>query len=127
MIDVIKNHTIRYMKIKNRILLVVAIMLLFTSCYAEMDAATATTFVGKITIIFEFIMALLPVLGGLACIVSGIYFIYEGLAGDIQLIVEGSSLSMKLLNASPGIVLVALGVIILWKKRFKVKITNSES
>ena len=47
--------------------------------------------------------------------------------GDIQLIVEGSTLSMKLINASPGIILVALGVIILWKKRYKVKITNSES
>ena len=92
-----------------------------------MDATTAATFVGKLTIIFEFIMALLPVLGGLACIISGIYFIYVGFTGDIQLIVEGSTLSMKLINASPGIILVALGVIILWKKRFKVKITNSES
>ena len=115
------------MKIKNRILLVLAITMLLTSCYAEMDAASATTCVGKLTIIFEFIMALLPVLGGLACIVSGIYFIYEGITGDIQLIVEGSTLSMKLINASPGIILVALGVIILWEKRFKVKITNSES
>lgn len=78
------------MKIKNRILLVLAIALFLSSCDAEMDAATATTFVGKLTIIFEFIMALLPVLGGLACIVSGIYFIYLGFTGDIQLIVEGS-------------------------------------
>ena len=112
------------MKFKNWILLLIATTIFLSSCSTEMDAVTATTLVGKLAIIFEFIMALLPVLGGLACIVSGIYFVYEGFTGDIQLIVEGSSLSMKLLNASPGIILVALGVIILWKKRYKVNITN---
>lgn len=71
------------MKVKDRILLVLATALFLSSCTVEVDAVTATTSVGKFTIIFEFIMALLPVLGGLACIVSGIFFIYEGLAGDI--------------------------------------------
>lgn len=101
--------------------------LFLCGCSAEMNAAVATTSVGKMTIIFEFIMALLPVLGGFACIVSGIYFIYVGLTGDIQLIVEGTSLSMKLINASPGIVLVAFGVILLWRKYYNVKITNEDN
>ena len=35
--------------------------------------------------------------------------------------------AIKLINASPGIILVALGTIILWKRRYKIKITNSDS
>lgn len=109
------------------ILFFVYLFFILFGCSAEMDAAVAATSVGKMTIIFEFIMALLPVLGGLACIVSGIYFIYAGLTGDIQLIVEATSLSMKLINASPGIVLVALGVILLWRRYYKVKISNTDN
>lgn len=103
----------------------IIISLFLLGCSAEIDPATAVTSVGKMTIIFEFIMALLPLLGGLACIISGIYFIYAGLTGDIQLIVEANTLSMKLVNASPGMALVALGVILLWRNHYKVKIRNT--
>ena len=34
---------------------------------------------------------------------------------------------MKLINASPGIVLVAFGVILLWRKYYNVKITNEDN
>lgn len=98
--------------------------LFFSNCTTELDASTAVTSVGKMAVIFEFIIAIIPLLGGLACIVSGIYFVYAGLTGDIQLIVEGTTISMKLINASPGIVLIALGAFLLWKKSYKVKIKN---
>lgn len=52
------------MKVKDRILLVLATALFLSSCSVEVDAVTVTTSVGKLTIIFEFIMALLPVFGG---------------------------------------------------------------
>lgn len=60
------------------------------------------------------------VIGGLIAF-GGIFLILFGLAGSIQWLVNAGGISSKLINASPGVVIVVVGmiIIILYKPRVR--------
>jgi hypothetical protein len=60
---------------------------------------------------------------GAIVFLGGFVLCILGLAGSVQLILEGPGLGAKLTNASPGIVFALLGMAVVW--RFKPKISHT--
>jgi hypothetical protein len=56
------------------------------------------------------------VIGGIFCI-SGLILSCLGLTGSIEWIFKAGSLSSKISNASPGVLLCLMGMVILWRYR----------
>ncbi len=52
---------------------------------------------------------------GMLMVVGGVVLSIMGVAGSIEWVVTGKDFSGKLTNASPGVILTVLGMIILWR------------
>jgi hypothetical protein len=52
---------------------------------------------------------------GMLMVVGGVVLSIMGVAGSIEWVVTGKDFSSKLTNASPGVILTVLGMIILWR------------
>ena len=66
--------------------------------------------------------------GAVVCI-GGITICLTGLSGDIEWILEAVGLKSKMINATPGVVIAMLGVLILWRYRprpFKIITSKKE-
>lgn len=61
-------------------------------------------------------------IGGLVFI-AGFVLCILGLSGAVEMILEGASLKVRLVNASPGVAFAFLGMIVMWK--FKPKISHT--
>ncbi len=60
---------------------------------------------------------------GILLLIGGIILCLLGLTGSIEVILEGGAVKARLLNASPGVVIAFLGLLIVW--RYKPKITQA--
>ena len=108
-------------ELSNRWLLLAASMLLLSACSVDLDPSTANTAFGMQAIHYEFIIILISLIGGIGCIIAGIILTVLGFSGDIEWIVEVSGFTSRLINASPGIVLIILGAILIIKSRLDIK------
>ena len=62
----------------------------------------------------KLIQRLIMEIVGVGIIIWGIVFIYRGIAGKINFIMQGAGVKVKLLNASPGAFFSLIGALIMW-------------
>lgn len=100
-----------------------ATLLLFLGgCTMDIDPSVANTPFGMQALNYEFIIVLISLIGGIGCLIAGIVLTVLGFTGSIEWIVEASGFSSKLINASPGIVLMVIGLWLTLKSRLKIKV-----
>lgn len=58
--------------------------------------------------------SIIPQIGGLCCVLCGLFFLYIGVSGTTDLLVESGSFKANLINASPGIVLIFIGCVLMF-------------
>ena len=96
---------------------------MFTSCYGDMPANMANSFAGLLTICGEVVLALMAMLTGIGMIAMGCWLTYAGYTGDYQLFIKGASLEASLVNATPGVLLIVLGVVvIIYRAKITIKL-----
>ncbi len=101
-----------FMKNPSRLICFLLVLLMLTSCM-DMSEDIAATSAGQFAIYGAVILAFLIWVTGFGLIIAGCYLVYAGYTGDIQLIVESDTFAASIINASPGIILVILGVCII--------------
>lgn len=102
--------------------LMIAVTLL-TSCSDDMPASIANSFAGLLAIWGEVILAILAMLTGIGMIAVGCWLTYAGYTGDFQLFIKGGSIEASLVNATPGVLLIVLGVVvIMYRAKINIKL-----
>ena len=99
-----------------------AASLLLVSCAVDMEPSVANTVFGAQALHYEFIIVLISLIGGIGCLIAGIILTILGLTGSIEWIVEVSGFTSRIINASPGIVIMIIGLILTLKSRLKIKV-----
>lgn len=97
------------------------VVVLFWGCTMDIDPTVANTQFGMQALHYEFIIVLISLIGGVGCLVAGIVLTVLGFTGSIEWIVEASGFTSRLINASPGIVLMIIGFWLTLKSRLKIK------
>lgn len=97
------------------------VVALFSGCSMDIDPTVANTQFGMQALHYEFIIILLSLIGGIGCLIAGIILTILGFTGSIEWIVEASGFTSRLINASPGIVLMIIGFWLTLKSRLKIK------
>lgn len=64
---------------------------------------------------------------GSVCLIMGFILIVMGLTGNIELVIQGGNINTKVANASPGIVLCILGLVIILYYKPKIKQKKSSN
>lgn len=105
---------------------VCAISILLNSCTIDIDPSVANTAFGMQALHYEFIIILLSLIGGIGCLIAGIVLTVLGFTGSIEWIVELSGFTSRLINASPGIVLMILGLVLILRSRLKIKAKKTQ-
>ena len=103
------------------ILICILALSLLNSCTIDIDPSVANTTFGMQALHYEFIIILISLIGGLGCLIAGIVLTVLGFTGSIEWIIEVSGFTSRLINASPGIVLMILGLFLTLKSRLKIK------
>ncbi|GHU56780.1 hypothetical protein FACS189411_08320 [Bacteroidia bacterium] len=105
-----------------RFLLLIFLYQLFCfSCTVDIDPSIANTNFGMQAIKYEYIIVIISLIGGIGCIIAGIVLTLLGFSGSIEWIVETTGFTSRLINASPGIVLMIIGFILVYKSRINIK------
>lgn len=99
-----------------------AASLLLVSCAVDMEPSVANTVFGAQALHYEFIIVLISLIGGIGCLIVGIILTILGVTGSIEWIVEVSGFTSRIINASPGIVIMIIGLILTLKSRLKIKV-----
>lgn len=116
----IEYYTILLMR---KLIFLLLISILLVSCKDDMPASIANTSAGLVAIWGEVILAILAMCTGIGMIAVGCWLTYAGYTGDYQLILKGVSLEASLVNATPGVLLIVLGVIvILYRAKIDIKL-----
>lgn len=97
------------------------VVALFSGCTMNIDPSVANTQFGMQALHYEFIIVLISLIGGIGCIIAGIILTILGFTGSIEWIVEASGFTSRLINASPGIVLMIIGFCLTLKSRLNIK------
>ena len=104
------------------ILITLAVVIaLFSGCSIDINPSVANTQFGMQALHYEFIIVLISLIGGIGCIIAGIILTILGFTGSIEWIVEASGSTSRLINASPGIVLMIIGFWLTLKSRLNIK------
>lgn len=98
------------------------VIMLLTSCREDLDPGIANTWAGLMALIIEFWWVIIVTLLGAGLVGLGFWLIYAGFSGDIQMFLAGEGIEAKIVNASPGIILVILGVLLIWRSRPDIRI-----
>lgn len=69
----------------------------------------------------QLIVSLVAIIGGVLLILVGVGLVYLGFKGSIQWSFSAFGLSSKLIDASPGIFLMVVGIILIALNRFSVR------
>lgn len=116
----IEYYTILLMR---KLIFLLLISTLLVSCKDDMPASIANTSAGLVAIWGEVILAILAMCTGIGMIAVGCWLTYAGYTGDYQLILKGVSLEANLVNATPGVLLIVLGVVvILYRAKIDIKL-----
>lgn len=97
------------------------VIVLFSGCSIDINPSVANTQFGMQALHYEFIIVLISLIGGIGCIIAGIILTILGFTGSIEWIVEASGFTSRLVNASPGIVLMIIGFWLTLKSRLNIK------
>ena len=107
-------------KMRSRVPLLFAIVVLLTAC-SEIDPSIANTPFGMTLIHYEFIIIMFSMFAGWGMIISGITLIVLGLVGEAELIIDAADFNARLVNASPGLILILIGAYVVIKSRMDLK------
>ena len=114
------NHKTTYL------FLIIFSFLCLCNCSLSIDPDLANTVEGskiiRDAVHIEFLSFLLPFISGTACIIGGIILTILGFSGNITWIVEVSGFTSRLANASPGIILIIIGALLICSKKYEVRI-----
>ncbi len=97
------------------------VVALFSECTMNIDPSVANTQFGMQALHYEFIIVLISLIGGIGCLIARIILTILGFTGSIEWIVEASGFTSRLINASPGIVLMIIGFWLTLKSRLSIK------
>ena len=116
-------QTTEFMKQTSIVILICIFIISFllNSCTINIDPSVASTTFGMQALYYEFIIILISLIGGIGCLIAGIVLTVLGFTGSIEWIVELSGFTSRLINASPGVVLMILGLFLTLKSRLKIK------
>ena len=107
---------------KKFVILFIAVSVL-VSCTEDMPANMANSFAGLLAIWGEVILAILAMFTGIGMIAVGWWLTYAGYTGDYQLFIKGGTLEASLVNATPGVLLIVLGVVvIIYRAKINIKL-----
>jgi len=107
---------------KKFVILFIAVSVL-VSCTEDMPANMANSFAGLLAIWGEVILAILAMFTGIGMIAVGCWLTYAGYTGDYQLFIKGGTLEASLVNATPGVLLIVLGVVvIIYRAKINIKL-----
>ncbi|WP_300702119.1 hypothetical protein [Bacteroides sp.] len=109
------------MKLKIKYLILVLTMVFMAGCAMDIDPNIANTTFGMQAMKYEFIIVLISLIGGIGCLIAGLILTILGFTGSIEWIVESAGFTSKLINASPGIVLMIIGFWLTLKSRIDIK------
>ena len=105
--------------------------ILFCNCSISIDPDLANTPEGSKIISDalhqEYLTFLLPFISGSVCIIGGVILTFLGVSGNITWIVEVTGFTSRLANASPGIVLMVIGALLICSKKYEVKIQKESN
>lgn len=101
-------------------------LVVLVSCKEEIDPSLANTQFGMLSLIFEFITVFAIIIGGYFLIIFGVIMTLLGLSGNIEWVMESASFSSRLVNASPGILMIIVGAFLVSKGKMDVKATKSK-
>lgn len=104
----------------------VIILMTLVSCRDEIDASLANTQFGILSLIFEFLTVFAIIIGGYFLIGTGVLVMILGLSGNIEWVMEAAGFSSRLVNASPGIVMIVAGVYLVSRGKMDVKATKEK-
>lgn len=113
------------MKLKKYYILLLLLVVL-VSCKEEIDPSLANTQFGMLSLIFEFITVFAIIIGGYFLIIFGVIMTLLGLSGNIEWVMESAGFSSRLVNASPGILMIIVGAFLVSKGKMDVKATKSK-
>lgn len=113
---------------KPKTILLLSCLLILCGCAADIDPSVANTPAAHEAIKWVGLSAALCLGIGIFCIISGIVLVVMGINGSIDLSIELVGISTKLINASPGILLIIVGfIIILVKGEPSINITKRKN
>ena len=102
------------------------IITLLSSCAVNIDPSIINTPVGRQIISAEFITVIIGLVIGGICIIAGFILSILGVSGSVEWFLKAQSITAKLVNASPGVVLTIVGLIIVLRNRLKIKSTKKK-
>jgi hypothetical protein len=106
-----------------KFVLLLFVVTLLISCSDDMPASVANTFAGLVAIWGEVILAILAMLTGIGMIIVGCWLTYAGYTGDYQLFIKGGTLEASIVNATPRVLLIVLGVVvIIYRAKINIKL-----
>ena len=106
-----------------KILIMLVMALSLVSCTDDMPASIANSFAGLLAIWGEVILAILAMLTGIGMIIVGCWLTYAGYTGDYQLFIKGGTLEASLVNATPGVLFIVFGVVvIIYRAKINIKL-----
>ncbi len=108
-------------------LIILSLIFGMMSCSDELDPSVANTLFGMTALKYEYIIVLLSMIGGYTLIIGGVILMLLGLSGNVEWIVEAASVQSKLVNASPGLVMILVGALLVWKSRMDVKVKRGDN
>lgn len=113
------------MKLKKYYVLLLLLAVL-VSCKEDIDPSLANTQFGMLSLIFEFITVFAIIIGGYFLIIFGIIVMILGLSGNIDWVIESVGFSSRIVNASPGLVMILVGAFLVSKGKMDVKATQKK-
>lgn len=105
----------------------IGLLYLLASCSIDIDPSVANTRFSMQALHYEFIIILISLIGGIGCLIAGVVLTLLGFTGSIEWILEASGFTSRVINASPGIVLMIIGLWLTLKSRLKIKAKKHSS
>lgn len=108
------------------IIAIVVMAVVLSSCRDEIDPSIANTPFGMLSLIMEFITVFAIIIGGYVLIITGVIVLLLGLSGNIEWVMEAAGFTSRLVNASPGIIMIVAGTYLVSKGKIDVNAKKNQ-
>ena len=79
-----------------------------------------------LSLIMEFITVFAIIIGGYVLIITGVIVLLLGLSGNIEWVMEAAGFTSRLVNASPGIIMIVAGTYLVSKGKIDVNAKKNQ-
>ena len=108
------------------IIAIVVMAVVLSSCRDEIDPSIANTPFGMLSLIMEYITVFAIIIGGYVLIITGVIVLLLGLSGNIEWVMEAAGFTSRLVNASPGIIMIVAGTYLVSKGKIDVNAKKNQ-